>query len=451
MIGVVSYLLINFWFTRIQANKAAILALTMNRVGALRGRISLLCLKLSNSGDTLKLMIPSYLRKIISGQNNYLGMVTSHKMTETEMGYRGSKSANKAVKEQRVDGSWFLAQKARSLRYTLMGFERNYQIKVLSKQLNKRFHTSAYSQVQNTKLDPWFVTGFTDAEGCFSVSIYIDKRIKGRLGWPVKPSFQISLNSRDIKLLLQLQEFFACGNIVSKNNRSEGSFRVNSLHDLTHIIIPHFVKYPLLSQKAADFYLFKQIVSLINTKVHLTEVGLQQIINIRASMNLGLSSLQKSKFINYLPVPRPIINYTEIPNLYWVAGFASGEGCFLVSISKSIKNKKGQIIQLTFKMSQHRRDKKLLEMIVKYVKCGSVYSHSENALVFKVGKFVDINNFIIPIFKAHPIQGVKQFDYQDFCEIATLIGEGKHLTPEGYSKIKLIKDRMNTKREYPKI
>ena len=81
--------------------------------------------------------------------------------------------------------------------------------------------------------------------------------------------------------------------------------------------------------------MFKQIVNLINTKDHLTEVGLQQIINIRASMNLGLSSLQKSQFINYNPVPRPIINYTEIPNLYWIAGFSSGEGCFLVSISKS--------------------------------------------------------------------------------------------------------------------
>ena len=197
--------------------------------------------------------------------------------------------------------------------------------------------------------------------------------------------------------------------------------------------------------------MFKQIVSLINTKDHLTEVGLQQIINIRASMNLGLSSLQKSKFINYNPVPRPIINNTEIPNLYWIAGFASGEGCFLVSISKSNSNQKGQIIQLTFKISQHCRDKKLLEMIAKYMKCGSVYSHSENASVFKVGKFVDINNLIIPIFKAHSIQGVKQFDFQDFCEIATLIGEVKHLTPEGYSKIKLIKDRMNTKRKYPKI
>ena len=167
-------------------------------------------------------------------------------------------------------------------------------------------------------------------------------------------------------------------------------------------------------------------------------------------MNLGLSSLQKSKFINYNPVPRPITNYTEIPNLYWIAGFASGEGCFLVSISKSNSNQKGQIIQLTFKISQHCRDKNLLEMIAKYMKCGSVYSHSENASVFKVGKFVDINNLIIPIFKAHSIQGFKQFDFQDFCEIATLIGEGKHLSPEGYSKIKLIKDRMNTKRKYPK-
>ena len=104
-----------------------------------------------------------------------------------------------------------------------MGFERNYQIKILSKQLNIKNYSTLSKTNLDSKLNPWFVTGFTDAEGCISVSIYIDKCIKGRLGWAVKPSFQISLNSRDIKLLLQLQEFFACGNIVSKNNRSEGS------------------------------------------------------------------------------------------------------------------------------------------------------------------------------------------------------------------------------------
>lgn len=65
-------------------------------------------LKLSNSGDTLKLKVPSYNRKVISGQTNYLGKVTSHKMMETEMGNRGSKSkfVKNFVKEQRVDGSY---------------------------------------------------------------------------------------------------------------------------------------------------------------------------------------------------------------------------------------------------------------------------------------------------------------------------------------------------------
>jgi len=106
-------------------------------------------------------------------------MVTSHKMIENEMGYRGSKSGIKPVKEQRVDGSWFLASQAKNLRCTLMGFERSYQIKIHSKQLN--FKRNITTLVQNHKLNPWFVTGFTDGEGSFGITIYIYKKIKGRL------------------------------------------------------------------------------------------------------------------------------------------------------------------------------------------------------------------------------------------------------------------------------
>ena len=61
-------------------------------------------------------------------------------MSENEMGYRGSKSEiNKSVKEQRVDGSGWINSKLNHLRYTLTGFERNYRIKILSKQYNKKF------------------------------------------------------------------------------------------------------------------------------------------------------------------------------------------------------------------------------------------------------------------------------------------------------------------------
>ena len=89
------------------------LAAHQRRVGPVKwfGK-SLIWEKLSNSGDTLKLMIPNHNRKIVSGQNNYLGMVTSYKMSESEMGNHGSKSDtltlnNVSVKEQRVDGSYF--------------------------------------------------------------------------------------------------------------------------------------------------------------------------------------------------------------------------------------------------------------------------------------------------------------------------------------------------------
>jgi len=62
-------------------------------------------------------------------------MVTSQEMSENEMDYRGSKSGISPVKEQRVDGSYSGTKLVPGLRYTLMGGESRYQIKVLSKQL----------------------------------------------------------------------------------------------------------------------------------------------------------------------------------------------------------------------------------------------------------------------------------------------------------------------------
>jgi hypothetical protein len=44
-------------------------------------------------------------------------------------------------------------------------------------------------------IDPWFITGFTDAEGCFLLSIVKDKKYKN--GWSVKFSFQMGLHKKD--------------------------------------------------------------------------------------------------------------------------------------------------------------------------------------------------------------------------------------------------------------
>jgi len=119
------------------------------------------------------------------------------------MGNRGSKSdfIIESVKEQRVDGSWCIEKyNSVHLRCTLMGFERNYQIKIPSKQLNvKKFSTFKYF----SHVNPWFWSGLIDGEGSFS--IIIDRNESRKLGWRVQSKFQMSLHKRDLSLLLQLQ------------------------------------------------------------------------------------------------------------------------------------------------------------------------------------------------------------------------------------------------------
>lgn len=134
-------------------------------------------------------------------------MVTSYKMIESEIGYRGSKSTVGAglnseaandnfklsfsvVKEQRVDGNCIGGNRnLPMLRCILMGFERNYQIRILSKSINKissyrNFSTlpSSGRKLPNSKanllLSPPFIAGFVDGEGSFSVTLIKDKSYK---------------------------------------------------------------------------------------------------------------------------------------------------------------------------------------------------------------------------------------------------------------------------------
>jgi hypothetical protein len=74
------------------------------------------------------------------------------------------------------------------------------------------------------------------------------------------------------------------------------------------------MEYPLLTQKAADFLLFKKIVELMNNKAHISIEGLLKIINIKASMNLGISDIVKTEILNITPVERPLILTDKIPN-----------------------------------------------------------------------------------------------------------------------------------------
>ena len=56
------------------------------------------------------------------------------------------------------------------------------------------------------------------------------------------------------------------------------AFRVTSPKQILDKIIPHFDKYSLITQKQADYLLFKQILLLIEQGEHLKVKGLQKIL-----------------------------------------------------------------------------------------------------------------------------------------------------------------------------
>ena len=413
-----------------------------------------MCQKLSNSGDTLKPFVLNQIWKYLSGWSNYSGIVISEGVEEMKMGYRGSKSTmleeNIVVKEQRVDGSCIGAPELKKnlsmLRCTLMGLERDYQNKVLSKSLIRYYSTKVVptdtSQIKESKLDPHFVSGFIDGEGSFSVVFIKDNSYKS--GWQIKTSFSIGLHIKDFALLEEIKNFFCVGGI-SKKGVNGIQYYVNSPKDLL-VIENHLNNYPLLTQKQADFILFKSILDLIRRKEHLTEKGLNEIVSWKALMNRGLTSTLEEAFTGIILKERPIITYSGNLSPGWLAGFTSAEGSFMVRILNSPKHKLNKKVQLEFNLSQHARDEQLMKEIANYFGAGAVYLN-RNAFVYRVFNFTELIDKILPLFKDNLIQGIKYFDYLDFLKAVNIIRENRHLTLEGLEEIQKIKNGMNSRRD----
>jgi LAGLIDADG endonuclease len=135
------------------------------------------------------------------------------------------------------------------------------------------------------RLDPWFVTGLAEGEGCFCVSFAIRPKLK--VGLEARPSFALSLNERDQALLRELQAYFECGWI--RESRADRTFKyeARSVRDLTVRIVPHFESYPLRGAKRHAFSGFARVCQMIGQGDHLRPDGMEEIVRIAYEMNLG--------------------------------------------------------------------------------------------------------------------------------------------------------------------
>jgi hypothetical protein len=123
----------------------------------------------------------------------------------------------------------------------------------------------------------------------------------------ITPLFQIGIHKKDKELLKKIQEvgFKGIGSITY--NKDTAFFKVQSIKDILTVVIPHFDKYLLMTQKRADYLLFREIIIKMSRREHLKKEGVQEILNLKASLNLGLSEAYLEAFPETRPVPRPLV------------------------------------------------------------------------------------------------------------------------------------------------
>ena len=307
--------------------------------------------------------------------------------------------------------------------------------------ISKNSPRYSFNNKNTLYLNPDYITGFVDGEGCFSLSIY--KEDRSLTGWQVKPIFSISLHNKDIKLLEAMQRTFQTGKIY-KHGVNSMQYRVSSLNNLK-IITDHFDSYPLITQKRADYLLFKEAIAIIKNKEHLSTKGILNLVGIKATLNWGLSDKFKESFPAAKAVVRPSVIYNtlnvKIKNLNWIRGFIDAEGSFQVITQNNTD------VSLRFSLTQHTKDEELLKDIVTYLNCGRYYkSPTRNEGQYLITVFSDINDKLIPFLNEYPLLGrhaYKKDDYIDFAQIAELIKSKAHLTNEGLEKWNIIKSKMN--------
>ena len=134
---------------------------------------------------------------------------------------------------------------------------------------------------------------------------------------------------------------------------------------------------------------------------------------------------------------------------WYLAGFADGEGSFNLSFRPRSDYGFPWKTSLCFNISQ--RDPVILAQFKRHLGCGTMRQRRDGVWYFEVNNLSAILANVIPFFECFGfLSAKKQRDFAKFKQLAQLIRQGRHLTPQGVDEILDIRREMNDggKRRY---
>jgi len=133
----------------------------------------------------------------------------------------------------------------------------------------------------------------------------------------------------------------------------------------------------------------------------------------------------------------------------WLVGFVDGEGCFSCPIFRNRSLTLGWQVQPAFAVVQGASSRVVLEEMVSYFGYGALSvnrrhdDHREDLVRYKVTRFGDLRNVIIPFFQANALRTAKRENFAKFVEVIELMELRRHLTVPGLIEIAEITQTMN--------
>lgn len=408
-VGISSYLLINFWFTRLQANKAAIKALVMNRVGDWGFSIGLwaifwtfgnldfttvfslapfineelitiisICLLVAAMGKSAQIGLHTWLPDAMEGW--FWALLKFHYMRE-------HLKTIWSTQEHILLGKIQMVRRSAGNQTSLLNDE------VGSSETTRETLNIIDSNSLNFNSDfkHWFI-GFTEGDGSFIINK------NGYL------EFKVTQSSIDAQILFYIKKELGFGSVSVQDKKNKTHhFRVRDQKGILKLI--HIFNGNLLTERKNNQ--FKLWLEAFN-KAYNTDIKLIQNSN------------------------SPTLNNT------WLSGFSDSEGCFTISVVKRsetynqvhvryILSQKGELELMT----------KIAEMLngkVSYLKSYNGYNMTVN--LSKLSK-------VVSYFNRYSLKTKKYIDYFNWLKAYKLVINKDHFNEDGLNRVKDLMNKIN--------
>jgi hypothetical protein len=124
----------------------------------------------------------------------------------------------------------------------------------------------------------------------------------------------------------------------------------------------------------------------------------------------------------------------------FLAGFALGEGSFMIICRRRADYRCGWKVSAAFNVSQN--DIAPLELFRKTLGCGTIRIAGNNGWYFEVNNLGDIQTAVVPFFRRFPLVGRKQTDFELFADAVSILAQSP-LSDTACREILKIRESLN--------